>query len=137
VEYRGQHAICDMILDQFPDNQTLENAIEESIKRAKMTVVLKAKKEFEPHGETVVWILSESHFTCHTYPEHNYISVDCYTCGNEGNPRLAMEYLKQTLKPNQTYDVFHTRGIMRLRTRVKTFVKAQHKKISTYFSKAA
>lgn len=111
MEYKGKHAICDMILDVFPSNKDLEEAIEESIKRSKMNVVLKSKKEFEPCGETVVWILAESHFTLHTYPEHKYISVDCYTCGNEGDPMLAITHLKKLLCPVSTNDVFITRGV--------------------------
>lgn len=26
----------------------------------------------------------------HTYPEHRYVSIDCYTCGDEGNPGAAV-----------------------------------------------
>jgi len=123
VEYRGRHAICDMILENYPTNADLETAIEHSITLSNMRVVSKTKKEFHHHdspihfpdpkvGETVVWILAESHFTLHTYPEHSYISVDCYTCGNEGDPALAINYLKESLNPTRTNDIFITRGII-------------------------
>lgn len=112
MEYKGKHAICDMILEVFPSNEQLEQAIEESIAYSRMNVVHKSKKEFEPHGETAVWILAESHFTLHTYPEHMYISVDCYTCGNEGDPVLAINRLKELLKPVRTNDIFITRGVI-------------------------
>jgi S-adenosylmethionine decarboxylase len=38
--------------------------------------------------------LSESHVSCHTWPEEGAIAIDAYTCG-EGNPKLiALELLK-------------------------------------------
>ena len=53
--------------------------IEEIIDR-EFSVVKKIRHDFEPHGETVAYILSESHFTLHSYPEENYISLDIYIC---------------------------------------------------------
>jgi len=44
------------------------------------SVVLKQGYKFEPQGETVVYVLSESHFALHTYPENNYITLDIYIC---------------------------------------------------------
>ncbi|PNX46002.1 MAG: adenosylmethionine decarboxylase, partial [Thermoplasmata archaeon M11B2D] len=75
----------------IPDN--IHEIIEDGISHSKMTVVDKLSCYFSPQGETVVWILAESHFTLHTYPEYEYISMDCYTCGEEGNPLAAMEHI--------------------------------------------
>ncbi len=68
-------------------------ACEGAIAASGMSVECAVRKDFRPHGLTAVWVLSESHFTIHTYPEHGYISVDCYTCGDEGNPAKAIEAL--------------------------------------------
>ncbi len=38
-----------------------------------------------PGGVSVNIMLSESHFTIHTWPEHGSATVDCFTCG-ENNP---------------------------------------------------
>lgn len=48
-----------------------------------LTVVKKVEHKFEPYGETIVWILSESHFSIHTYPEHQYLSLDIYICNED------------------------------------------------------
>jgi hypothetical protein len=37
-------------------------------------------------------------FSCHEYPENNYITVDCYTCGEEGDPLAAINHLIKTLE---------------------------------------
>ena len=39
-----------------------------------------AQFKFEPEGLTRVYILSESHFAIHTYPECNYLSIDLFIC---------------------------------------------------------
>lgn len=72
------HLILDLWLDGPWDNQWCAQ-IEAAIDRY-FTVVQKNRHQFEPHGETVAFILSESHFTLHSYPEENYISVDVYIC---------------------------------------------------------
>jgi S-adenosylmethionine decarboxylase len=49
---------------------------------------------FVPQGVTIVIALSESHVSCHTWPEEGAIAIDSYTCGG-GNPKLiVLELLK-------------------------------------------
>jgi S-adenosylmethionine decarboxylase len=60
----------------------------------KLHIVAETRKNFKP-GETIVYILSESHLAVHTYPEHKYLSLDIYTCGDEGQPDNAGEFLEQ------------------------------------------
>ena len=67
-----------------------------------LNVVSSMHKKFKPSGVTSVWILEESHFTLHTYPEHKYLSVDCYTCGSEGNPDAAINMLVDSLHTTKT-----------------------------------
>jgi S-adenosylmethionine decarboxylase len=46
--------------------------------------------------------LSESHVSCHTWPEEGSIAIDVYTCG-PGNPKLiALEMLKYLNSDNYT-----------------------------------
>lgn len=82
----------------------------EAIKKSGLNIVGYAEKLFEPNGLTGVWILAESHFTIHTYPEHNYISVDCYTCGDEGNPEAAIDYLLNVLDVSSFNKHLFSRG---------------------------
>jgi len=112
ADYKGKHVVCDMILKENVDISQLMVYIEESIKHAKMNVVDVLHKPFDPHGDTVVWILSESHFSLHTYPESCYISVDCYTCGEEGDPHAAINYLRKVLQPKNTSETFLLRGMV-------------------------
>lgn len=91
-DYRGKHVIADIQLsDNIPND--VSQLCMDALRKSNMTVVCETRKAFEPEGETIVFILAESHFTVHTYPEHKYISVDCYTCGSEGKPERAIKYL--------------------------------------------
>lgn len=48
--------------------------------------------QFAPQGVSGVVIISESHLTVHTFPEHSYMSVDVYTCGTL-DPNVAIQYI--------------------------------------------
>jgi S-adenosylmethionine decarboxylase len=89
-DYEGCHATADLVLTSYPKD--LVNIIKESIKYSKLNIV---KESIHDFGEavTALWTLSESHFSLHEYPENNYITVDCYTCGLEGDPLAAINHL--------------------------------------------
>ena len=76
------------------DSVALQEVMERGIKRAGMTILNIFQHCFHPQGVTIVIALSESHVSCHTWPEEGCIAIDVYTCG-EGKPKLiALELLK-------------------------------------------
>ena len=94
--YKGNHVTCDVKLNgDIPEN--IIEIIELGIKESNMNVVRNIFHKFVPQGITAVWVLSESHFTLHTYPEERYLSMDCYTCGKEGDPQNAMDTILKRL----------------------------------------
>jgi S-adenosylmethionine decarboxylase len=58
----------------------LEGIMNRIAERCGFTVVSRAFHQFEPHGATGVLVLSESHFSAHTYPELNRIYLDVFCC---------------------------------------------------------
>ena len=44
------------------------------------SVLGKIEHQFTPQGCSLVYLLSESHISVHTFPEKNYIAMDIYTC---------------------------------------------------------
>ena len=73
---------------------SLQEKMEKGISRANMTILNIFSHCFLPQGCTIVIALSESHVSCHTWPEEGCLAIDVYTCG-EGNPKLiAIELLK-------------------------------------------
>ena len=57
--------------------------------------------KFPVQGVTGVILLAESHIAIHTWPEHDYISIDIFTCGKKTQPYQALEYLKSKFSPRQ------------------------------------
>lgn len=74
----GHHLLLDVWLHEDVTEMLVTKV--ESYVRGAFNVVAEARKEFDPHGVTSVLVLSESHFTIHTYPEHRYVSMDLYVC---------------------------------------------------------
>jgi S-adenosylmethionine decarboxylase len=93
---KGRQCIADIYLESWPGTARIYNVCRYGIKFGKMNIDSEIRKNFGP-GETVIFILSESHFALHTWPEHNYISLDCYTCGEEGDPNKAIKEIIKSL----------------------------------------
>jgi S-adenosylmethionine decarboxylase len=93
----GRHLLLEVYGVEFNllnDAILLQEVMEKGINRAGMTILNIFQHCFYPQGCTIVIALSESHVSCHTWPENGCIAIDVYTCG-EGNPRLiALELLK-------------------------------------------
>lgn len=86
--------VYDVKFDLLNDVISLQETMEKGINRANMTILNIFSHCFLPQGCTIVIALSESHVSCHTWPENGSIAIDVYTCG-DGNPKLiAIELLK-------------------------------------------
>lgn len=93
----GKHLLLevyDVNYDLINNVSDLQEVMIAGINRAKMTILNVFSYCFIPQGCTVVIALSESHVSCHTWPENGCLAVDVYTCG-DGSPKLiALEILK-------------------------------------------
>ncbi len=52
---------------------------------------------FNPQGVSGFVIISESHFSIHAWPEHDYAAVDIFTCGSSVSHDKAVSRLKELL----------------------------------------
>ena len=67
-----------------------------------LTVVNQAGHQFPPVGYSYAYVLSESHFTIHTYPEYRSFYIDIFCCNPEFSPSRAVQLIRQA---------FHTDNI--------------------------
>jgi len=58
-----------------------------------LTEVGRCFYQFEPYGATGVILLSESHFSVHTYPEHDSIQLDLYCCSDSFDTNKATDVI--------------------------------------------
>ncbi len=91
----GEHVTLDIIgTTKEYDPSLFESVIHKIAKAADVTVLEVSKYKFEPQGFTLVALLSESHFSFHTFPEKGVISFDFFTCGKV-HPKVALKILKK------------------------------------------
>lgn len=80
----GKHMICDIKnirnKNLIHDLKKMELLLETICKAYDFTVLNRAAHEFSPQGLSILYLLSESHISIHTFPERDYIALDIYTC---------------------------------------------------------
>lgn len=109
----GRHAIIDLsgCNPQIMRNHGLiGDILYQAAQVAKLTVVGSMDHRFEPFGYSAVLILEESHLSIHTWPEHNYASVDLYSCNLDTDMRAIKDYLAEQLQATDTAFTVLNRG---------------------------
>ncbi len=87
--------------EPLKNSHTGEMILQKAIETGNLSCVLIRSHQFEPSGYTAAALLTESHITLHTWPEHLAVQIDIFTCGSHENARKAYELLKQEFKPGQ------------------------------------
>lgn len=63
----------------------------------------------EGAGVTGVVMLSESHISIHSWPEHQFAALDIFMCGT-AQPELALAWLQDALAPESVHVTTVARG---------------------------
>ena len=58
-------------------------ALQAAVEAGGLDVVHQVVHEFPVQGCSAVLMISESHLSIHTWPEHGYAAIDMFTCGAE------------------------------------------------------
>lgn len=114
METIGRHVIselweCDV--NRLNDMDFIEKTFVEAALACGAEVREVAFHKFAPQGVSGVVIISESHLTIHSFPEHGYASIDVYTCGDRIDPNIAADYIAKALDAKVTEKVEVPRGI--------------------------
>lgn len=91
----GQHLLIDFHDCRSIASSTdeLEQIMLESARRIKATVVSSSFHQFNPHGLSGVVVIAESHLAVHTWPEHQAVCVDLFTCSDQMDSMAGMAFL--------------------------------------------
>ncbi len=113
----GEH----ILLELFDCNAEILNSKEQvgrilrqAAKIAQAHIVGDCFHEFSPHGISGILVISESHFSIHTWPEYNYAAVDLFSCGDSLNMKDAVDYIKGSLEAGQASILEVKRGVLDL-----------------------
>lgn len=65
---------------KYEDEHKLIEEIERELVNSGFHVLNKCEHFFEPYGYTGLWLLSESHFAIHSFPEEDRIYIELTSC---------------------------------------------------------
>ncbi len=101
-DFAGNHFVAsyyDCDNGALADATRLEQVMLEAAEACGAHVLNSIKHLFEGDGMTMAVLLSESHASIHTYPEHGACFVDLFTCGNHCDHEKFHHVLAEYLKP--------------------------------------
>jgi S-adenosylmethionine decarboxylase len=111
-DFVGRHFLASYVgcdPDRLRDLAGLKAAFERAVAASGATLLSSSDYVYLPDGYTLVCLLSESHASIHTYPEHNACFVDLFTCGLRCRPEPFDAALRDYLRPAQ----HHVRRLVR------------------------
>ncbi len=103
-DFSGRHFIASYLEcseEVLKDNALLRKAMLEAINASGATLLDMTDFEFSPAGFTMIALLSESHASIHTYPEHHACFVDLFTCGTRCSAEAFDAVLRKHLSPGR------------------------------------
>lgn len=101
-EFSGKHFLAsylDCDLEALSNLEELQLAMDKAVGSCGATILNQNAHVFPPHGLTMVYLLSESHASIHTYPEFGACFVDLFTCGQHCSAEKFDKALREYLKP--------------------------------------
>nr|MBP3598483.1 adenosylmethionine decarboxylase [Eubacterium sp.] len=83
---------CDAaVLD---DLERVKMIAREAIRDIQAEIVEECVHKFEPIGITYIAVITTSHFSIHTWPEHNYAAIDIFSCSEQVPEQIAHQLEK-------------------------------------------
>ncbi|MCM3715993.1 adenosylmethionine decarboxylase [Alkalihalobacillus oceani] len=114
MDTMGRHVIAELWgcnVEKLNNMSYIEQVFVDAALKSGAEVREVAFHKFAPHGVSGVVIISESHLTIHSFPEHGYASIDVYTCGDRIDPNVASNYIAEALGATTTEVIEVPRGM--------------------------
>ena len=90
------------------DREALLDACKAAAHSVGATIVGEGSARYQPHGDTVVVFLAESHIMITTWPEMDLALVDILLCNPEMDVDACIDVIKSRLSPDGQLHVDHT-----------------------------
>ncbi len=108
----GWHWLVDLFqCSNLPtDPLILESILIEAAEMAGATVVQTCFHQFSPHGLSGVVVIAESHLAAHTWPEHQVLCLDLFSCSDKINAQAAIDFIAERIQAGKVDQRNFTRG---------------------------
>jgi S-adenosylmethionine decarboxylase proenzyme len=100
----GTHILADMYgcpTQKLTHVDTVRELMMRIVEGAGFNAVGEKFYQFQPVGVTGVILLSESHFSIHTWPERGLATADIFSCSGKASAYKALELLRQYFEPKR------------------------------------
>jgi len=91
----GKLMVCDIKhiekMDVLNNISAIETILGNICDKHDFHVISKDSHLFDGCGFTILWMLSESHLSVHTFPERGFLAFDIYTCRRYSDNSAYME----------------------------------------------
>lgn len=84
----------------------------EAVRLGGGTIVKTVFHNFSPYGVSGVVVITESHVTIHTWPEHGYAAVDIFSCSKKLDHMAICRKLQQALAARKVTRRSLRRGLL-------------------------
>jgi S-adenosylmethionine decarboxylase len=110
--YAGKHLLIDFYeCGNHGSLEDIQRVMVDACKATGATVLFAHLHPFPGGGVSGAIILAESHLSAHSWPEHNFVALDIFVCG-ECDPTLALPILEQHFKPQLSKVKLEKRGLL-------------------------
>ena len=107
-QFSGKHYIASFKGLEYKTNRYIIEVIKLALSSCNINILSFQEHYFENNAVTCSWLLSESHCSIHTYPEHNAMFIDCFTCGDNFDVNKFHDILIKFLNPlNKQYQIIN------------------------------
>ena len=117
----GKHILVEFLgcePEKLNDVTYIETSMLEAAEKSGATVINSTFHHFSPFGVSGVIVIQESHLAIHTWPEYQYAALDLFTCGEEVDPWISLEYLNKKLSATNYSALDLRRGSLNMLRRI-------------------
>jgi spermidine synthase len=108
----GRHAICEFWgASNLNSVEVAERALREAAAAGHVTLIDVFVHQFSPYGVSGVAVIAESHLAIHTWPEHDYMAADFFTCGDTADMEAIIGVLRDAFEADRVDCRYLTRGV--------------------------
>lgn len=111
VSITSQHNEANATQSPLNDATVLDAMCKRIIDMCRLHIVSQQQHQFEPYGITMLYLLSESHVSIHTWPENNCFSMDVHSCMSEVDTDAIKAAIEQALPVKKISCQLIKRGI--------------------------
>jgi S-adenosylmethionine decarboxylase len=120
----GSHLLIDLYEcneTQISDLKYIQASLERVARLSGSQILEISSHEFSPQGITLITIVSNSHFSFHSWPEYHFAALDLFICSGEPDVLVLISSLKSDFSSAYESYTLVRRGVDYKNNQRKTF----------------